>query len=306
MKATREEQLSPQPTGKRFPVIELLLALAVVAGLAIFWRYWQEGAQPPAPSVDVPPTAAIAPEAPGERPPTPDIPRRDAPAPAAVAAGDAPTAPDPNIGQAPGRAPAPSEPAPLLSPQEGAELLRSELARVIAGPSIEKMTAGDRPLDTAAALIDGLGSGLILRKMVQVSPPAPGFKVARRGDLFYMDQANYGRYDTLAASVSGLDTVRLVDGFHTLRPLFEKTYETLGLDPADFDNAIVRALDLVLATPEISEPIAVKPKSVIYLYADPALESLPGVQKQLLRMGPDNIRLIKQQAKALRVLLLAP
>lgn len=38
----------------------------------------------------------------------------------------------------------------------------------------------------------------------------------------------------------------------------------------------------------------------MYQYADPELEGLSSVQKQLMRMGPDNIRLIKAQAQALR------
>jgi hypothetical protein len=38
---------------------------------------------------------------------------------------------------------------------------------------------------------------------------------------------------------------------------------------------------------------------VLYLFADPALEALGPVEKQLLRMGPRNARLVKQQAVAL-------
>jgi hypothetical protein len=44
---------------------------------------------------------------------------------------------------------------------------------------------------------------------------------------------------------------------------------------------------------------------VVYVYADPALEILPALQKQLLRVGPDNLRRIKQQARVLREGLLA-
>ena len=38
----------------------------------------------------------------------------------------------------------------------------------------------------------------------------------------------------------------------------------------------------------------------MYRYADPQLEQLSAVQKQLLRMGPDNIRRIKAQARVIR------
>lgn len=300
MRADREDQFSPQPNRKRFPFVELLLALAVVVGLVLFWRYWQEDAPGGTTATDAPPAAAPSMPAAPELPPTPDIPRRGAQAP--VADDDTPAASVP--APIPEQEPEPPAP-PALTPAQGNEFLRRELAE--AGTSSDlaaQLAAIEQPLETTAALIDGLSRGLILRKVFQASPPAPGFRVEQRGDLFYMDQANYDRYDSLALKVSALDAKRLADGFHALRPLYEGAYEKLGLDPGDFDNAVIRMLDLVLATPEIDGPIALKPKSVVYVFADPALESLPAVQKQLLRMGPDNVRLIKGQAKALRDQLL--
>ena len=74
----------------------------------------------------------------------------------------------------------------------------------------------------------------------------------------------------------------------------------LGLPAEDFDNAVIRVLDRILATPEIEDPIALTRRSVMYQYADPQLEQLTPLQKQLLRMGPDNIRRVKEQAAALR------
>ena len=69
---------------------------------------------------------------------------------------------------------------------------------------------------------------------------------------------------------------------------------------------MIRALDRVLLTPEITEPIELKRKEAIYQYADPELEELTDLQKQLLRMGPDNIDKVKRQAAALRAALLDP
>ena len=160
--------------------------------------------------------------------------------------------------------------------------------------------SGEHPLDLSAALIDGLGRGIILRKMLPLERPKQAFSVDRQGDSLYMSPASYNRYNAYTDAITALNTGVLVEAFHTLRPLYQQAYEQLGLDPEDFDNSIIRTLDMVLATPEISEPIALKPKSVVYLYADPALESLPALQKQLLRVGPDNLRRIKQQVPSRR------
>jgi hypothetical protein len=168
-----------------------------------------------------------------------------------------------------------------------------------------KLASSEHPLDLSAALVDGLGRGIILRKMLPAAPLGQVFSVEQVGDALYMGTASFNRYDSYTDAIASLDTSVVVETFHTLRPLYKQAYERLGLDPEDFDNAIIRTLDMILATPEIAGPIALRTKSVVYVYADPALESLPAVQKQLLRAGPDNLRRIKQKARELREGLLA-
>jgi hypothetical protein len=61
-----------------------------------------------------------------------------------------------------------------------------------------------------------------------------------------------------------------------------------------------------LTTPVIVEPLKLTRESVTYKFADPDLEGLMPLQKQLLRAGPENTRRIQQQAKALKEALLNP
>ena len=297
MRADPEEQWSPDSRRTRFPIVELLLALAIIAGLAFYWL--READQNPAETpIQIPPIAAATPDA--KIPSTPDIPQRPQPAPVEA----------PDVTADPGTAQyehtenpvAQTESAQIapLSREEGDALLLQQLAATGMNSTLNKLISSERPLDISAALIDGLGRGLILRKIIAPNPPNQAFSVAKEGSILYMDSANYARFDSFADTVSSLNSDNLVETFHTLRPLYEGAFSRLGLDPDDFDNAVMRTLDLILATPEITEPIALKPKSVVYIYADPALESLPSLQKQLLRMGPDNIRRIKQQAQTLR------
>jgi hypothetical protein len=298
MRADPEEYVPLDTRRSRFPVIELLLAAAVATGLVFFWFWTEEKREPVSTVVQVPPVAANA--APPGMPSTPDIPQRDVPAtvvvadPAAVAAqGDIPTDLTGPAG------------ATTITPQAGDELLRQQLAAVGAKPVLRKLLRDQQPLEVSAALIDGLGRGVILRKFLPGNLHSEPFSVVTEDDGIFMNPTGYLRYDVFADAIAALDITALVNAFHLLRPFYEQAYGYLGLDPGDFDNAVIRTLDLVLATPEIGEPIAVKPKSVMYIYVSPALEGSPDVQKQLLRMGPDNIRRIKQQAQALRDGLLA-
>jgi hypothetical protein len=59
----------------------------------------------------------------------------------------------------------------------------------------------------------------------------------------------------------------------------------------------------LLRTPVVTTPIRVEPAGGVgYRYSDDRLEALTSSQRQLLRMGPDNVRMVQQ---ALRELALA-
>jgi hypothetical protein len=294
MRADPEEYVPHETRRSRLPIVELLLALALIAGLAVFW-FWTKETKPVATVVQVP--AVAVPAAAPEAPPVPDIPRR----PATV------TAAAPDVAGTDGalnEESAPTAAAPL-TPQQGDELLRRQLAAAGARPILMKLLSAQQPLEVSAALIDGLGHGVILRKFLPAGLHSEAFSVNVEDDAIYMSPTSFLRYDKFTDAIAVLDTSVLVNTFHLLRPVYEQTYGYLGLDAGDFGHAVIRTLDLVLATPEIGEPIALRAKAVVYEFADPRLESLPPLQKQLLRMGPDNIRRIKLQAQNLRAGLLA-
>ncbi len=283
MKAAQEDRLEDKSGSGGFPVGRVLLVLVIIAAA---WGLWRSLQQEP---VVEPPVQSVAPvpAAPPAPPPAEDIPRPPAPAPTAVEQ--------------------PPEPAPPpLPPLEDSDpLVREQMAAVGVGSELEQMKQEENLVQTGTALVDGLSRGVVLYKLLPVKPPAKPFSVQREGEQLYMDTASYDRYDEYAEAIAALDTEALVDSFHRMRPLYEQAYGQLGLDPESFDNAVIRVLDQVLATPEIDQPVALTHDSVMYKYADPRLEQLSPLQKQLLRMGPDNLRRIKQQASELRTGLLS-
>jgi len=195
----------------------------------------------------------------------------------------------------------PSEPAvalPALADSDA--LVRERLAAAGASPPLDRLLQQQNLIQQGAALIDGFSRGLVLRKLLPIDPPTEAFSVLEQGGQTLMNPAAYARFDELVAAFAALDTAMLVETFHTLRPLCEEAFGQLGLNPDEFDNAVIRMLDRILSTPEIEGSIALTQKSVLYRYDDPRLEELAPLQKQLLRMGPENIRRIKLQARALR------
>ena len=65
------------------------------------------------------------------------------------------------------------------------------------------------------------------------------------------------------------------------------------------------SIDHLLATPDLAGPIQLARPSVMYVYADPALEALSSGQKTLLRMGPQNAAVIKAKLIELKTAVAA-
>ena len=62
--------------------------------------------------------------------------------------------------------------------------------------------------------------------------------------------------------------------FHFMRPLLETAFAEMGYRPRQMDGIILQAIDNILATPIIVEPIKLTRDSVAYKFADPELEAL--------------------------------
>ena len=256
--------------------------------LAAIAAWFLMGGEPEPPPPAPEPAPVVEPEAAPEPelPPAPDIPEPELVAPT-----------EPN------EPPAPVVPPPVLETSD--EELRERLAGASDSELLEYALVNDNLVERGTALVDSFSRGLMMTKLVPLPGPTGDFTVSETDGVFTIDSAGYSRYDGHAEAIEQLDTETLVSTFHRFRPLLEQTYAGLGYEEEDFDNAVIRALDRILDTPEIDAPIPVEKYEAIYRFADAELEQRPGLQKQLLRMGPENIARIKQQARALRDALLA-
>ena len=90
--------------------------------------------------------------------------------------------------------------------------------------------------------------------------------------------------------------------FTQLKPRIEDAYHELGLTEP-LDRALEKAIREILATPIPSGTMRVEPKGIVYGFADERVEALSPVQKQLLRLGPDNLRIIQRQVRAIAAVL---
>jgi hypothetical protein len=136
--------------------------------------------------------------------------------------------------------------------------------------------------------------------------PAPGkFAVAGPEEAPMLDPANYARYQPLVQLISSTDAKSLIAAYTRYYPWFQEAYESLGHPPQYFNDRAIEVIDHLLATPELEGPIALAQPNVLYQFADPKLESMSAGQKVLVRMGPENARVMKDKLREVRRELIA-
>ena len=117
------------------------------------------------------------------------------------------------------------------------------------------------------------------------------------GRLFTMEASSYTRFDAAITAFVALDTDQAVGLYKLLSPLLQQAYAEIGFRDAEFEQALIKAIDAVLSAPEIEGPFQLVKPSVMYLYADTRLEELANMNKQLIRLGPENSARLKAKLR---------
>lgn len=119
-------------------------------------------------------------------------------------------------------------------------------------------------------------------------------------DLYEMGEEAYARFDPLVDVFVALDTEAAMALYRSLSPLLQRAFSELGYRNAEFDDTLREAIDSVLATEELEGPFQLVKPSVMYVYADSRIENLSALQKQMLRLGPDNAERVKAKLREIR------
>jgi len=225
-----------------------------------------------------------------------------------------------------GRAPAPPAPAPPTPPAEAPtpeptpaepelelpELDRSDrLIRAVVGelsehPELVAWLTPDDLVRRFVAAVDDVSRGKSPRPHLGHLAPERGFRATETGGELRIDPRSYDRYDPFVEVFLSLDTADGARLYRRLDPLFQEAYRDLGYPEGDFDRALARAFDEVLATPIPEGPVELERGVDDYLYADPELEALDPAQKHFLRLGPENMRQAQAKLRLLRAALELP
>ena len=185
-----------------------------------------------------------------------------------------------------------------LSPIDQTDAIVRELvARLSSHPTIAAWLTTDHLIRNFTAVVDNIANGLTPSGHLGKVRPAGGFQVREERGSLWIDARSFRRYDRYADAVAALDARGAARLYATLRPRLVDGYRELGHPDGNFDQAFERAVIELLKTPVIDGDIALASKSVAYEFADPRLQSLSSAQRQFLRMGSRNVRLIQAKLR---------
>ena len=260
----------------------LVLVLFIAGGVVLLTGVWPPEEESTAPPVT---TALPAP------PPVPVITELEEPA-------VDPTPPPP-----------PPPPAPVEEPlprlEESDDAVRDAVGDIPLGTAGQQYLVPGNIIERSASLIYLMAQGDVPYRLLPVSRPKAAFPISDDGTQVVTDPAGFERYDALTQWLQSLDLESLLSSLEWFIPLFREAWSYYGEDPAAFDIAVVMTLDSVIATPEVdlSEARLIR-KEAVWIFEDPAIEGLAPIQKQVLRMGPENAEIVKAKATEARGLWL--
>jgi len=226
--------------------------------------------------------------------------RRPAPAPAAaVAPKPAGEVSTPPLGGA-------GEPITLPPLDASDDVVRTLVRRISEHPVVAAWLATNGLVRNFTVDVANIADGVTPAKHLKVLQPSAAFRVVQRDGATFVDERSYDRYTSLADAVASIDPAAAARLYATLKPRIEEAARDLGLPDPSFDATLERAIVSLLNIPVRDGPIKLTPKGIGYAYDDGRLEDLTGAQKQLLRMGPRNARIVQKQLREVAVALGIP
>lgn len=182
-------------------------------------------------------------------------------------------------------------------------IVRQLVGRLSAHPRIAAWLATDHLIRNFTGVTLNIANGRPPSRQLARLGPVEKFQVISNGSNTVIDPRSYRRYDSYADAVAELDAQGTARLYATLKPRIQDAYRELGYPEGDFDRVLERAIAELLATPVIDGSIPLASKSVAYEFADPRLQALSPSQRQLLRMGPRNVRLIQGKLREVAPLM---
>ncbi|MBH0015994.1 DUF3014 domain-containing protein [Pseudoalteromonas sp. NGC95] len=199
----------------------------------------------------------------------------------------------------------PSEPVPEVEPlptlNESDAVVVAKMDEYLSD-SVMSLMVTDDVIRRGVVYVDNLAKGKIAKKHMPVVQPEEKFSV-NEGDILTINPNSYERYTPYVKIFTSMSAAQAVRMYEEYKPLINNAYSEIGYGDDEFNQTLTDAIDLLLDTPEPEGDLPLLRDSVTYQYAFSEWEQLPDAQKQLLRMGPENMKKVKAALRNIKAQL---
>ena len=187
-------------------------------------------------------------------------------------------------------------------------LVRTLVQALSESPAVMAWLPTNGLIRNFTVVVANIADGATPAAHLKVLRPRSAFRIVERDGSPYVDPRSYDRYTVIADAVASVDPAGAARLYATLKPRIEEANRDLGSAGQSFDRTLERAIVTLLETPIVDGQVRLKVnlKGIGYAYADERLESLTAAQKQLLRMGPRNVRIIEARLREIALALGIP
>ena len=167
-------------------------------------------------------------------------------------------------------------------------------------PGLAGLFVREDMLRRLVVLTDNVSRGQISSDHLVLTTPEQPFAVRRQDEQLTLDPAGFRRYEPYLTLLESVPVATQVALLRHYQPLLDEAFAELGYPDKPFEHRLLQAIDYLLAQPVMDGVFELELPSVMYHFAEPHIEAMSDVQKQLIRIGPDNQRRLNQHLTKLR------
>ena len=188
----------------------------------------------------------------------------------------------------------------LPSLDESDPWLQTKLTKMTWRKELLKLIIDDDMIRRFVVFTDNFAQGQLAYEHSPFVQPSTAFsaiktdKVTPLNDkVWQWNEKTTRRFSLYIDLLRSFDSESLVAWYMELKPLIDQAYAELGYEDSDFTETLQQAITRVLDMEIPKQPLAIIRPSVMYKFKDPKIEALDDSDKLLLRLGKENLLVIK-------------
>lgn len=195
--------------------------------------------------------------------------------------------------------------SPLTALTTSDNTVRATLIRLLPDLKDSNFLTKEQVLMRFITLINDIAQGDILFKHRKFLNPVRSFPVVSVGESLVLDPQGYHRFDGIVRAFIAVDGDAAMAFIKENSTLMEIGFNQFGHSKEfTLPQMLLQAIEKVLAAPIIREDIKLITKNSRYQFANLDYETLSGIEKQMIRLGPDNTLAIQEKLTLIKAQLI--